>query len=259
MLAGCADLSAVRKFASAGTAIADNNPVIAGWPHAYDRVSGLARTPVIRSHDPDGLRKFGDRNSRASAEARLAVEAAKMLALYLNALGQLAGGTLADVGSQASSIQASVTALGAPKPEVSIASQAIAEILAGWQRAAVSDVIAKADPPVQVISAYLAAVSDAVRLAEKDAAASTAEYWTQIGVKSGDGVEQVFAARAMGEDDNYYLDLEMRASAARTAFLKIGEDHAALVRSKGNLSKASATLEEDLPILEKALASLANR
>jgi hypothetical protein len=210
----------------------------------------------VRRYAPNAKESFIDETKQVTVDAKLGTEAAQLLGLYLQALAQLAGGSVTDVSKQASSIQSSIKTLGATSHDVTAATDALAFLLNGWQNKAVGDIVKQANSPVQTITAYLAITADAVRLANNRAMIASNEYWTAIGVRSGNLYTLALVQRAMNEDDIYYKAQMAKATAARLAFTKIGTDHAALAQNADSLSGARATLEADEPLLQGALAAI---
>ena len=256
LVSGCTDLTPVQNFAATGSAISANEPVISGWPNSYDRVTALAGSEAVRRYAPNAKESFIDETKQVTVDAKLGTEAAQLLGLYLQALAQLASGSVTDVSKQASSIQSSIKTLGVTSPDVTAATDALAFLLNGWQNKAVGDIVKQANAYVQTITAYLANTADAVRLANNRAMIASNEYWTAVGVRSGNLYTLVLVQRAMNGDDIYYKAQMDKATAARLAFTKIGTDHAALAQNADSLSGARATLEADEPLLQSALAAI---
>jgi hypothetical protein len=257
LLAGCTDLPAVQNFASTASTISLNEPVFSGWPDAYQRMTNLAGSGVVRAYDPKAEQSFVAETSQDTADARLATQAARMLGLYLQALAQLAGGATPDVGKQASAIQSSIETGGIANPEVATATRALSLLLNSSQNATVGIIVERANGPVQTITTYLAATADAIRLAYKRAMLASDQYWTSIGVRAGNPyIRLLVLQRAMTDDDTYYSEQMSRAAAAKVAFTKIGADHAALAGNANDLAGAYATLAADQPLLQSALAAI---
>jgi hypothetical protein len=256
LLAGCTDLTAVQNFATTASAISSDEPVLSSWPSSYDRVRSLAGTQAIVAISPDAARSFIDKERETTADAQLAVRAAQMLGLYLQTLAQLAGGSVTDVGKPASGIEESIQKLGGASKDVTAATDALALLLRAWQNKAVGDVVKAANAPVQTITSFLANTADAVRLANLEAKTQSSAYWTSVGVRSGNIYTQAILQRIIFDDDAYYQAQIEKAAVARTAFIKIGTDHAVLAMNADMLSSASATLKADQPLLQNALSAL---
>ena len=229
--------------------------MIDGWPKTYDKVEQLAATQFVRQYDPKALADFKYKIAKIKPDAELAAQSAKMLGLYLQTLGQLAGGDVTDVSKQASSIQASIKNLGGSSPDVSLAADTLSLVLNSWQSAALAANIKRSDHPVQVITKFLAATADDVRTSEKEAKDASGRYWGAIAINSGSLYISVISQRAIDEDNVFYDEQITKALAAKSAFYRIGEDHSTLANTN-NLSSVRATLVSDLPLLEDALRTI---
>ena len=265
-LSGCADLTAVQQFATIGSQVSASEAGIAAWPATYEGAKAhagtlgrLAQTCGIT--DPtDYEGSLATAGASAAKNAPLAHQAAQTLALYLQTIGQLAASQTGDTSSERAALNASIAGLSEDKG-VKTASQALLSIVDfgvdGWKRRRLARIITRADPSVQMIAAYLAAVTNATVTAYAEVERIDDAYWERSGCSAGDGVRALLLkARDVSDKD---------AKAARAtgvslsaSFTKIAADHALLAKGTNGFEGQTfkAALRRDLPDLVSTLKTI---
>jgi hypothetical protein len=270
LLAGCADLSAVRDFARTSADAAAYRQIVdeyAASPHRQKRYQPErfeARLEAIA------------RDRAAQAERLRAAQA--VLAAYMSALGDLAADDLPAVDSQMDGLRSSLEKAGivgagegAIGKETAGAAARIAAILTRaaldhWRQKKIADLIAETDASVQAVTAGLAEIirQDFARSLDIEAEVLRKYFQSVIG-----------AANATGQADSVpplarvlWLDRQDEIAARRARLEayaqlldRIGQGHAALRANVGNLDdKALASrlkgYARDLKVLYKAAVVL---
>lgn len=262
VLDGCADMHDVQAFASESSAVTASEPIISSWPTAYvlaerrakriSRLTTLCRLPP----ESDWYGAVKEQMDAAAPDAAVASNAAAVLALYMDTLAKLAGDEVSDTSEQRASLQGSIGDLaGGPAKSAAGALLAVLDFgMDGWRRKKVAGLIKDADPPVQLLTAYLGRVTRAVAAAETAAGRINDMYWERSGCSADEGTRTLLLERE-ASDDAAVDALRAKADAATKAYSKIAADHAVLAANTGKLTKAEvkAILKRDLPILTSAL------
>jgi hypothetical protein len=194
---------------------------------------------------------------KARHDAEIASKAAAVLALYMDALGELADDDVADTGAQRSALQTSIAGIPDVTPTEKAAAGALLaaldSALDGWRRHKIDGLIRQADPSVQLLTAYLTRVTRAVAAAEGAGARLGDAYWERSACHADEGTKSLLFEREAAEDAAIAA-LQARADAAAKVYARIGAGHAAMASNSGRLTGRAlkAILRRDLPTLNNA-------
>lgn len=219
----------------------------------------MAASQQVKKVAPDLESMLKSEAKAANADVPLALEAGKTLSLYMNVLGALADNSLPDVSEQATNISSSLDTLGVVNDKTKDATGALLKLIGismdAWRGQAIGGLIKKSNGDVQTISAFLAAMANAVEKADKLAMRVSDQYWEATGARSKDPGVQALLLRAERQDDQIYAVRIAQAEAARTAFNKIAAAHAVLATNADSLSgdEVRNALSNDVPVLINAL------
>jgi hypothetical protein len=152
-LVGCADLSAIGDFAKMSSDVTANTTVMDTYP--------LATKEGVRTASPAGRADAIARDAKAAGRAKLAQQGMKTLSLYMTTLAALADAKLLDPATPAKSIEASLQSLSLVDKSMADPATAVIKLLIGipldaWRRSTLSDLIHKANEPVQTLGNKLA-------------------------------------------------------------------------------------------------------
>jgi hypothetical protein len=260
--AGCANLQAVRGFASASAASADAPQVIADYADAPDW--SRRYEPADKAAELDALAA----RRKAQREELLAVQG--VLVSYFTSLGDLAADELPNVTDPVDGFFQQLKGMDLVTDETASAASSMADVLIragmnGWRKHKLAQLVVEADPHLQAV---VAGLKDLVENdfqqsldGEQEAVQRRFLAWeAAVRKRDPDGAPPVIRV-LLAE----HLDVvEQRRAAARAyvaALTKIGEGHASLARSSRHLDTAELKQElrttvQELRTLYKAIRQL---
>jgi hypothetical protein len=257
----CTDLSAVRDYAKTASAVTENSAIFRQWPTAYDTSLELAGQPHVRGVYPQLHEQIRKEDAYAVGRSETAILATQALTLYLKTLGQLADDKLTDVSQQSADIKAGLGKLGVDPTGLAISeaiSKLVGVILDAVRKRAISELIAKSNDDVKIITHYLATVAAKnVVKANEGAKSAAALYWQVASASTRDVGTRALLFRAQLIDEAAFAAPIAQARAAQAAFNKIGEDQEILYENRDRLKDAAVrdALLKDVPVLLDAIKS----
>ena len=263
LIGGCADLSAVREFASLSASITGSGELGAQWRDTSARLKRLEQpgdTP-IQLPIPDRTR------THAETEKIVAV-----VTTYMEVMGQLASDSLPSVDAEVSAFASAVSALpNTPitpgrAQAVSIIGSLISKPLDAYRHVKVRELILEANAPLQRILAGLRELG-AIYRADFAAERKYIRGWTSLQTAgTGKTPADFLARRYVADLDRKYDDLDAGVAAYIKALEVIGTQHEALVNGlataetiKRTIVQLQTTRKELTDAREKIRIALAQR
>jgi hypothetical protein len=215
----------------------------------------------VRGVYPQLHEQIRKEDAYAVGRSETAILATQALTLYLKTLGQLADDKLTDVSQQSADIKAGLGKLGVDPTGLAISeaiSKLVGVILDAVRKRAISELIAKSNDDVKIITHYLATVAAKnVVKANEGAKSAAALYWQVASASTRDVGTRALLFRAQLIDEAAFAAPIAQARAAQAAFNKIGEDQEILYENRDRLKDAAVrdALLKDVPVLLDAIKS----
>jgi len=272
LAAGCADLQAVRTFAKTSAATADYRQIV------NDYVESPTRQ---QRYLPDRYAAQLARTTAKRAGQKTLLEGSqRVLAGYLNALGDLAADDLPDVDSEIDGLAKALDTAGfagygdaAIRKETATAAGRIAKVLTRavldhWRQYRVQKIITETDGNVQAVAAGLREIMLKDFNASLDIEAEAVRKYFESSIaaaKSRNDAEAVppLARILLQEHLDRIRERRDRLSSYAEILEKIGKGHADLLANVDKLEdkalqKRLEKFAEDLRILYKAMQEIAS-